>query len=202
MKNNSSFDILYNKWKFQTSKLEYRMYLFMIVCSLGTTQSMFGDLYAEEDYLSIGVAKAMLRKTASFLGKSVVEVVYGDKVTLLQEKTPWYFVKFNKDKDQSKSNTERNNEGVTAIEGWIHQSSVGNKKSILNDIGEGEEISKSKYKNEVTLAGKGFSSEHESWYKSEHPNLNFTEVDKLETLSANFDEIKKFAQDGGLNNEF
>ena len=136
-------------------------------------------LLAEE--YSISLEKASLKEGPSFLRKTVGFLKYGDLVTKTETKGVWVYIK------------------SQTISGWCHNSCISSKKSILADIGEGEQIAKAKYKDEVTLAGKGFSSEHERLYKEKNPKISYKDVDKLETFSIEGQEIKHFAKEGKLN---
>jgi len=51
---------------------------------------------------------------------------------------------------------------------------------------------------EVALAGKGFNQEVEQSYKDHQSNLNFDDVDKIESIDISDAELKKFMEEGRL----
>ncbi len=51
---------------------------------------------------------------------------------------------------------------------------------------------------EVALAGKGFTPEVESSYRSKHPEMNFAEVDKIETFKVDPASLQTFIKEGDL----
>ncbi len=51
---------------------------------------------------------------------------------------------------------------------------------------------------EVALAGKGFTPEVESGYRSKHPEMNFAEVDKVETFKVDPATMQTFIKEGDL----
>jgi hypothetical protein len=51
---------------------------------------------------------------------------------------------------------------------------------------------------EVALAGKGFTPEVESSYRSKHPEMKFAEVDKIETFKVDPTTLQTFIKEGDL----
>jgi hypothetical protein len=51
---------------------------------------------------------------------------------------------------------------------------------------------------EVALAGKGFTPEVESSYRSKHPEMNFAQVDKVESYRVNPATLQAFIKEGDL----
>ena len=51
---------------------------------------------------------------------------------------------------------------------------------------------------EVALAGKGFTPEVESSYRSKHPEMNFAEVDKIESFKVDPASLQTFIKEGDL----
>ena len=51
---------------------------------------------------------------------------------------------------------------------------------------------------EVALAGKGFTPEVESGYRSKHPEMNFAQVDKIESFKADPASLQTFIKEGDL----
>jgi hypothetical protein len=51
---------------------------------------------------------------------------------------------------------------------------------------------------EVALAGKGFTPEVESGYRAKHPEMDFAQVDKVESFKVNPATLQAFIQEGDL----
>jgi hypothetical protein len=51
---------------------------------------------------------------------------------------------------------------------------------------------------EVALAGKGFTPEVESGYRSKHPEMNFGDVDKIENFKVDTTTLQAFIKEGDL----
>jgi len=52
---------------------------------------------------------------------------------------------------------------------------------------------------EVALAGKGFNAEVEQSYRTQHQNINFDEVDRVEAITVNEADLLRFLQEGRLS---
>jgi hypothetical protein len=51
---------------------------------------------------------------------------------------------------------------------------------------------------EVALAGKGFTPEVESGYRAKHPEMDFAQVDKVETFKVDPATLQAFIKEGDL----
>ena len=51
---------------------------------------------------------------------------------------------------------------------------------------------------EVALAGKGFTPEVESGYRAKHPEMDFAQVDKIETFKVDPGTLQAFIKEGDL----
>lgn len=51
---------------------------------------------------------------------------------------------------------------------------------------------------EVALAGKGFTPEVETGYRAKHPEMNFAQVDKIETFKVDPATLQAFIKEGDL----
>jgi hypothetical protein len=51
---------------------------------------------------------------------------------------------------------------------------------------------------EVALAGKGFTPEVENGYRAKHPEMNFAQVDKIETFTVDPATLQTFIKEGDL----
>ncbi|MBD3369608.1 hypothetical protein GF402_04510 [Candidatus Fermentibacteria bacterium] len=81
------------------------------------------------------------------------------------------------------------------LAGWIHGTSLTGAVIGEGEVGEGSgEVSS----DEVMLAGRGFNSDVEDAYSSDHPDLDFELVDDMESLEVTPDELRDFLAQGGL----
>jgi hypothetical protein len=51
---------------------------------------------------------------------------------------------------------------------------------------------------EAALAGKGFTPEVENGYRTKHPEMNFAQVDKIETFKVDPATLQTFIKEGDL----
>ena len=122
---------------------------------------------------------AKLGKTPSFLAPTVTKLVRGDQLTLVEEQKDWYHVKTKDGQD-----------------GWINKTSVVDKAVALSTKPGGGQGGVSN--DEVALAGRGFSPEVEAAYKKDHPNLDYSHVDKIEKLDVDGGALAKFKDEGKI----
>ena len=122
---------------------------------------------------------AKLTKTPSFLAPTVTKLVRGDQLTLVEEQKDWYHAKTKDGQD-----------------GWINRSSVVDKAVALSTKPGGGQGGVSN--DEVALAGRGFSPEVEAAYRKDHPNLDYSHVDKIEKLDVDGGTLAKFAAEGKI----
>lgn len=127
--------------------------------------------------MSIQVSEAQMRGTPSFFGTVVVNLVYGDRVEVLQEGNGWIQV--------------RDGSGRT---GWIQESALTTKKVVLSSGGN---VSSGASTEEVALAGKGFNKEIESEYQSQ-TDLDFAWVDRMEEYGKTLETLVDFLEEGNL----
>ena len=79
--------------------------------------------------------------------------------------------------------------------GYLHSTAVSERKVVFkstNSVGKGGSDK------DVILAGKGFNKEVEESYSQKKPNLNYSDVDKMERLSIGDSELASFIKDGQL----
>ncbi len=127
--------------------------------------------------VTIRVMSAKVMKAPKFIGAASGAVSRGDQLTVKEVKGDWYRV-----------------EGSTS--GWIHKSNVTEGKVALSSTpgGSGGNVNR----DEVELAGRGFTPEVEQKYKQSNPNLDFSHVDAIEKTSVDPAELEKFAAEGKL----
>jgi hypothetical protein len=78
------------------------------------------------------------------------------------------------------------------VQGWISASSLTKKKIIT-----GKTVNASA--SEIALAGKGFSPEAESVFKSDNPEKRYDLVDAVERIVVDEESVKTFIAQGSLN---
>jgi len=131
------------------------------------------------DTVTVRKFSAEVMAEPKFFGKKVKSVARGDFLTVIEAKGDWYNV----------------DAGGSA--GWIHKSGVEDKKVTLSskDKVGGSGASR----DEVELAGRGFTPEVEAEYKSRNPKLDFSHVDAIEGYAADSGDVAEFVEAGNLN---
>jgi len=84
--------------------------------------------------------------------------------------------------------------------GWMHQKAFAKGLGFKPDLQKmlfGSEVKQTE-SDEVALAGKGFSPEVEKDFRKKNPNLNFAQVDRIESFSVDPKRLETFAREGGL----
>lgn len=131
---------------------------------------------------SVQVRQGHLRPQPSFLVPVALTLPYGTRVEGLEEKNGWRLVR-----------------ARPSGEGWIHSSALTEKKIVLKagarDVGETAD------KEEIALAGKGFSKEVEGAYRTRHGQADYEVVDAMEARGAGDGEVAEFLRRGGLRTE-
>ena len=127
--------------------------------------------------VTIRVLSAKVMKAPKFIGAAAGSVSRGDQLTVKQVKGDWYLV-----------------EGTKS--GWIHKTNVTEGRVALSSKpgGSGGNVNR----DEVELAGRGFTPEVEQKYKQSNPNLDFSHVDAIEKTEVDPAELEAFASEGGL----
>ena len=127
--------------------------------------------------VTIRVLTAKVMKAPRFIGAAAGDVSRGDQLTVKEVKGDWYRV-----------------EG--AVAGWIHKSSVTEGKASLSTQAGGG--SGGVNRNEVELAGRGFTPQVEQKYRQEHPDLDFSHVDAIEKIAVDPAALEAFVTAGGM----
>jgi hypothetical protein len=85
--------------------------------------------------------------------------------------------------------------------GWINRQAFGQPQagSKLNLPGLlfGKPV-KETSSDEVALAGKGFTPEVENSYRAQHPEMNFAQVDRIESITVSPAKLQAFIKEGDL----
>jgi len=81
------------------------------------------------------------------------------------------------------------------VSGWINRTSVMEGGVALSSKpGGGGGASR----DEVELAGRGFTPDVEEKYRGDHPDLDFSHVEAIEQTQVDFAELEAFVAEGGL----
>ena len=129
---------------------------------------------------SVQVRESHLRNNPSFLGKIVATVHYGDRLSVVEEKSPWVKASIN------------------GKQGWLHDSALTTKIIELNP--NAKSVSRAADSDEIALAGKGFNKQVEDKFRQTNTHANFAMVDKMETeMSISQKEIEAFLKQGNLH---
>lgn len=123
----------------------------------------------------VAVKTAALKSSTGFFASTKGTLNYGDRVTILQI---------------SGKNAEVRSAANSSITGWTATANLSAKQIVSGNTNTASA-------KEVALAGKGFNQEVENSYKSQG-KANYADVDKVEALSVNEAELKKFLEDGRL----
>ena len=134
---------------------------------------------ASADTMSVQVKQTPLRSGPSFLGAVVTQVVYGDAVTVLEERAGW-----------------ANVQTAAGKRGWVHGSALSEKRIVLR--GPGGEVTTGASSDEVALAGKGFNQQVEKKYKKENRDLDYAAVDRMEKRVVSRNAMIAFVKEGDL----
>jgi len=87
-------------------------------------------------------------------------------------------------------NVEIRSVANSSLSGWTATANLSSKQIVSGNTNTASA-------REVALAGKGFNQEVENAYKSKG-KTNYADVDKVETISVNEADLKKFLEDGRL----
>lgn len=146
----------------------------LIVCY---TAVLTPSLHAESVFIEIQAAK--LRKEPKAWAAPVTDVKYGDEVTVIETRAPWFKVR-----------TAQNTEG------YIHSTAVTARTVILKSTAN---PSHSIDSFEAVLAGKGFGSDTAKHYSEKAP-VDFKLVDVMQQRSKIADtDLYSFMKSGGLH---
>lgn len=120
-----------------------------------------------------------LRKDPKFYAQTLAVLKTGESVEQIGTKNGWIQVKTSK-----------------GLMGWIHKSSVSEKKFSLSALTQPLESEASA--SEVALAAKGFNKQVEESYRASHPSISFAWVDKMLKIKIPSSQMKIFLQEGKL----
>jgi hypothetical protein len=127
--------------------------------------------------ITVRVMSAKVMKTPKFIGTAAATLSRGDQLTVQEVKGDWYRV-----------------DG--AATGWIHKTNVVEGKVQLSTTPGSDNGGASR--DEVELAGRGFTPQIEQSYRDSNPNLDFSHVDAIEKTGIDPTELSAFVKEGGI----
>ena len=130
--------------------------------------------------MSVQVKQGQVRATPSFLAKVVATLAYGDRVETLEEKGGWIRIVPPGGK----------------APGWMHSSALSQKRIVLKAGTKEADVAAST--GELALAGKGFNADVEAAFKARNRGIDFTWIDRMESMNVPPGRIQAFVRDGEL----
>lgn len=128
--------------------------------------------------MSVQVKSAHLKKKPNPLAELLTTLPYGDQLQVKTEEGPWLKVMHPK----------------TGTTGWVHSSALSARQIVINPANRHIEAAHS---GTISLAGQGFNLEVEKQYK-EQKQLDYTQIDRMESVTPSQEEIRAFAKSGNL----
>lgn len=153
------------------------------IAMLGLAFLLSGPGLGRCETLKVCQPNQCLYPDPDFAGAPIMPVPEGAAVNVHSQAGDWYKVEY---------------QGQV---GWIHRQafpapSAGSKFSLSGLLG-GAPV-KGTSSDEAALAGKGFTPEIESSYRTKHPEMKFGEVDKVEANRVDPAKLQAFIAQGGL----
>jgi len=122
--------------------------------------------------------EAVIRKDKRFFAPAVTRVPYGSVIQESGREGDWLRVSY-----QGK-------------EGWIHVSAVQEQKFQLSSLAGGKAQEASR--DEMALAGKGFTPEVEKAFRDKNPKMRYDLVNQVQSYKVDEQKIQTFLQAGNL----
>jgi hypothetical protein len=122
--------------------------------------------------------QAAIRKDKRFFAPVVATVPYGAVMQTLAREGDWLRVQYG------------------GAQGWIHVSAVQEQKFDLSTLMQGKAQEASR--DEVALAGKGFTPEVEKAFRAKNPQMKYDLVDRIETYLVPAEDLQAFVRAGYL----
>lgn len=155
-------------------------YISMVICCALLSVFLLSATADAQKVMSVQVREGQLRATPFHLGKIMARVSYGDRATVLEERGAWKKVSVAGGKRQ----------------GWIHSTALTNKRIALK-AGQSN-VGTSVSRDEIALAGKGFSEEVEAEYRKSNKNLDYTWINRMEAVKVSPEQMENFIAGGRL----
>jgi hypothetical protein len=150
--------------------------------ALGLALGLLGPGSGWAEVLKVTQPNQSMFADPDFAGAPIAAVPVGAEVNVLHQAGDWYKVDF------------------AGKEGWMHRQSFPAAQPGKFNLGSllfGAPAKEAK-SDEVALAGKGFTPEVESSYRTKHPEANFAQVDKVEANRVEPAKLQAFIQEGEL----
>lgn len=126
--------------------------------------------------VTVRVLSTKVMKAPRFVGPTAGTASRGEQLTIRAIKGDWYQV-----------------DGRSS--GWIHKTNVVEGKISLSSKPGGEGGAS---RDEVELAGRGFTPQVEDKYRQDNPELDFSHVDGIEQTQVDLLTLEGFVREGGL----
>jgi Bacterial SH3 domain len=129
--------------------------------------------------VTVRVLTAKVMAMPRFIGKANGDVSRGQQLTVAEAKGDWIRV----------------SGGAT---GWIHKTNLTERAVTLSSKpgGEGKGAAS---RDELELAGRGFTPQVEDQYRQKNPTLDFSHVDAIEKTEVDPGKLEAFLADGELS---
>lgn len=144
----------------------------LLIASLAIAAPKVGSV------VTVRVLTAKVMKGPKFIGPTAGDVSRGAQLKFEEAKGDWYRV----------SGT---------VSGWIHKTNLTERQVTLSSRPGGEGAGNAS-RDEVELAGRGFTPQVEGEYRNKNPNLDFSHVDRIEKTSIDPAELEAFVAEGKL----
>ena len=128
--------------------------------------------------VTVRVLTAKVMKTPKFIGSAAGDVSRGTQLKFEEAKGDWYRVS-------------------GQVSGWIHKTNLTERQVTLSSRPGGDGAGAAN-RDEVELAGRGFTPQVEGEYRQQNPNLDFSHVDAIEHTSIDPAELEAFVTEGKL----
>ncbi|MCL2211547.1 MAG: hypothetical protein FWB95_06470 [Treponema sp.] len=126
--------------------------------------------------LYVSVKTISLKAGTGFFSGTKGTLNLGDQVTVIQI---------------SGKNVEVRSVRNTSLTGWTSSGNFTTKQIVTG-------TSSTATAKEVALAGKGFNQDVEQSYRNQQRNLNYADVDRVETITVSETDLKRFLDEGRL----
>ncbi|MCL2214131.1 MAG: hypothetical protein FWC06_02865 [Treponema sp.] len=150
--------------------------VFIVVCLVLFLAGIAAAQVSRGGTLYVSVKNLPLKSSTGWFARTNGTLEYGAQVTVLQVNGRFVEVR-------SAANS--------SVTGWTASSNFSTRQVVSG-------TSSTATAREVALAGKGFNQEVEQSYKTGHQDLNFADVDMVETISVNENEFRYFLEEGHL----
>lgn len=148
----------------------------MLWCCCAVALAMGAAAYAAT-YKIIN-EEAAVRKDRRFFAPIVIRVPYGEKVESRDIKGDWLNVTYR------------------GTQGWVHKSAVSELKIDWTAMAGGKAAQSTK--DEVALAGKGFTPEVEKAFRDKNPSMRYDLVNQVESRRISESSLQAFIRAGVL----